>query len=219
MIISCPNCGARYRLAASAVAAPTRMRCAACDHRWVADVSVTPDAAPPIAQAVLLAVSLADASPLNTPQADVPVSDHYEFRGSTLLRSLAALVIGGALAIAAIGLWVARIDPADLPVLGDQIAALAPRPLPLKVSFKAHVSQLPSGDRLLEIAGAVKNIGTATIDLPDLEARLATRSATARRWRIAAPVASLGPGASTAFASTATGFPADATIVAIRPAR
>jgi hypothetical protein len=121
--------------------------------------------------------------------------------------------------IAAATLWVARIDPANLPLVGDQLAAMAPQPLPLAVSFTAKTTILLSGDRLLEINGTIRNSGKAAVTLPDLEARLSGPGGTVRRWRIVAPVASLDAGGKVAFSSTATGFPADATLVGIRPTR
>jgi hypothetical protein len=65
----------------------------------------------------------------------------------------------------------------------------------------------------------VQNTGTAPVSLSDLEARLSGPQGTVRRWRITVPTARLGPGQTASFSSTATGFPADATIVGIRPAR
>lgn len=35
MIVVCPTCGAKYRLSDAALARNARLRCAACDHRWV----------------------------------------------------------------------------------------------------------------------------------------------------------------------------------------
>lgn len=222
VIISCPNCSARYRLAATVIADNTRMRCAACDHRWTveADDAVLPEPSAPAA-----APEPEPAAIVETPVAEAPglaesgLDDGDAPEHSPLLRTLAAVVVGGALMIAAAGLWVARIDPAKLPVVGNKLAALAPQPLPLAVTFTARTTILPSGDRLLEINGTVHNTGKAAVTLPALEARLAGPGGTMRRWRIVSPAASLDAGAKVAFSSTATGFPADATLVSIRPAR
>ena len=138
---------------------------------------------------------------------------------SSLLRTLAAVAIGGALAIAAAGVWLQRVDPVELPLVGGRLAALSAPALPLRLAFTARTSVLPSGERLLEINGRVTNTGAVPVDLPPLEARLAAPGGTIRRWRIGVPAARLEPGKSAGFASTATGFPADATIVAIRPGR
>ena len=192
------------------------MRCAACDHRWTLEADdelVATAVAPPVV------ASQPPTEPIEPPPPAPDVADDDAPTPSPVLRTVIAIVIGGALMVAAGALWVARIDPNQLPLVGDQIAALAPRPLPLKVSFTARTTALDSGDRLLEINGNVRNTGSAAVSPPDLEARLAGPGGTVRRWRIASPVASLGPGASVKFTSTSTGFPADATLVGIRPAR
>jgi predicted Zn finger-like uncharacterized protein len=222
VIISCPNCSARYRLAATVIADNTRMRCAACDHRWTveADDEVLPEPSPPAPTPEPEPPASAEAPvTVATDDAESAQDDGDAPQRSPVLRTVAAVVVGGALMIAAAGLWVARIDPAQMPVIGDDLVALAPQPLPLAVTFTAKTTVLPSGDRLLEINGTVRNTGKAPITLPDLEARLAGPGGTVRRWRIVAPVASLDAGAKVAFSSTATGFPADATLVGIRPAR
>jgi hypothetical protein len=194
----------------------TRMRCAACDHRW------TLEADDELATTVVSPAVIAPRPPPEPVETAPPAPDVEDDDApppSPVLRTIIAIVIGGALMVAAGALWVVRIDPNQLPLVGDEIAALAPRPLPLKISFTARTTALASGDRLLEINGSIRNTGSAAVSLPDLEARLAGPGGTVRRWRIAPPVASLGPGASVKFTSTATGFPADATLVGIRPAR
>ena len=35
MIVSCPNCDARYKLSDAVLARGARLKCTACDHRWV----------------------------------------------------------------------------------------------------------------------------------------------------------------------------------------
>lgn len=222
VIISCPNCSARYRLAATVIADNTRMRCAACDHRWTveADDEVLPEPSPPSPPPAPEPPAVVETPVPDAPAETESTADDADMPiASPILRTVAAVVIGGALMIAAAGLWVARIDPAQMPVIGDDLAALAPRPLPLAVTFDAKTIVLPSGDRLLEINGSVRNTGKAPVTLPALEARLAGPGGTVRRWRIVPPVASLDAGAKVAFSSTATGFPADATLVGIRPAR
>ena len=204
MNITCPNCGARYRLADAAVTENTRMRCAACNHRWVVGAAVD---APVEPEPEIVPEPVAEA-----------VADDVAPRETTVMRTIVALVLGAALAIAATALWLARIDPAAFPVVGDDLVALSPVALPLTVTVRARTTMLASGDRLLEIDGTVKNVGTAAVVLPDLEARLAGPDGTVRRWRIAAPTAKLAPGASVGFVSTATGFPAGDVVVGIRPA-
>lgn len=47
MIVTCPNCAARYRLSDTVPAKPARLRCAACDHRWVPEAPPAVDPEPP----------------------------------------------------------------------------------------------------------------------------------------------------------------------------
>ena len=208
MIIACPNCGARYRLPAD-VAGDRAMRCAACDHRWV------PDAGVMLADVPAPAIGpVVDNIP---PPAEPPASERV------VLKTLVAIVVGGALAIGAAALWAVRIDPSELaaefPMIEDRIAAFFPAALPLAVTVSARTTPLSSGDRLLEIKGQVRNTGDIPITLPDFEVRLAGADGTVRRWRITASVPVLAPGASAGFASTATGFPAGATTVGVRSLR
>jgi predicted Zn finger-like uncharacterized protein len=231
VIISCPNCSARYRIAATAIPDTGRMRCAACGHRWTLEPdddlpmapSASPDVPPPPPEPapVIEAPAPAEVVPIEAVPIEAVIAEEEDAEpaSSPLLRNIVAIVIGGALAVGAAGLWVARIDPERLPVLGHSLAALAPQPLPLEIAFTARTSTLPSGDRLLEINGKVRNTGTESVTLPDLEVRLAGPGGTLRRWRIAPPVTSLAPRTGVTFASTATGFPADANLVGIRPAR
>jgi predicted Zn finger-like uncharacterized protein len=224
VIIACPECGARYRLPGDTVAENARMRCAACDYRWVVEApAIDPVPAPAPPEAAAPAPDIAE-SPLVVPApapetAPEPAPDPAASPQSSLVRTLVAVAVGGALALAAGALWLKRVDPAQLPVIGDQLAQLSRPAVPLGVAFTAQTSVLPSGERLLEINGRVTNTGTAPVAVPPLEARLAGPGGTVRRWRIAVPVSNLDPGRSAAFASTATDFPADATIVAIRPGR
>lgn len=180
------------------------MRCAACEHRWLREAVPAPLVPEPLTTPVPIAAAKAE------PESPPP---------SHLLRTFVAIVVSAALAIGAGAVWVARIEPQSLPVIGGDLAALAPAALPLQLRFTAHTAPLPAGGRLLEINGSVRNTGKNIVSLPDLEARLSAPAGTVRRWRIAAPVTRLAPGASATFVSTATGFPENATIVGIRPAR
>ena len=53
MIVSCPNCDARYKLSDAVVARSARLKCAACDHRWVpAAAGPPPVSSPPLPERV-----------------------------------------------------------------------------------------------------------------------------------------------------------------------
>jgi predicted Zn finger-like uncharacterized protein len=49
VIVSCPNCAARYKLSEAVLARGARLKCAACDHRWVPEAPVAVPAPPPVA--------------------------------------------------------------------------------------------------------------------------------------------------------------------------
>lgn len=192
------------------------MRCAACNHRWMRGQEDADEVPEPV---VLTAVTPVIVDPVGAEPVIEKLDDDDETAPpSVVMRTVFAVVVGAALAIGAGAVWMSRVDPGALPVIGGELAALTPGNLPLQVVFTARTTPLPSGDRLLEIKGNVRNTGTVQLTMPDLEARLAGPAGTVRRWRIAAPVPVLAPGGAAAFSSTATGFPETATIVGIRPA-
>ncbi|MEY2883611.1 MAG: hypothetical protein RL490_1335 [Pseudomonadota bacterium] len=135
----------------------------------------------------------------------------------TLWRWIIALVLGAVLAAAAAALWIARVDPQRLPVLSQLLAQWQPAPSPLKAEVTGIVTRLPSGERVIEISGRVRNPGRATESIKGVEARLSGGGGTARRWRISVPVRQLAPGESVGFDSTTTGFAADAVILSVTP--
>jgi predicted Zn finger-like uncharacterized protein len=47
VIVECPNCAARYRLSDAVLAKGARLKCAACQHRWVPAAAPAAPAAPP----------------------------------------------------------------------------------------------------------------------------------------------------------------------------
>ena len=51
MIVSCPNCAARYKLPDAALARGGRLKCAACAHRWVPILSDAPAPRPKVTEA------------------------------------------------------------------------------------------------------------------------------------------------------------------------
>lgn len=138
---------------------------------------------------------------------------------STLLRSIVAVILGAALAIAATGLWAGQIDVSRLPVVGPALAALMPAASPLKVTVAGAVTQLPSGGRVLEVTGTITNPGRRVQPVPLLKASLTGPMGNVRRWTISSPVTQLQPGESAIFASTVAGFPKDARTLSVTPGR
>lgn len=230
MIVTCPNCGARYRLAEDVTARGARLKCADCEHRWVPEAEPDPIAAAPVVlpppepePPVPVPVPPPVPEPLESATGSFDVAADDGPPPSTLFRTIVALVLGLALAIAAAALWVDRIDPARLPGLGPLVAPLldrlTPPAAPLAITIAGTVAELPSGGRVLEVTGRITNQGTVSVVVPPLAARLSGPLAPVRRWTIAPPLARLGPGESATFTSTITGFPADARTLSVTQGR
>ncbi len=246
MIVDCPNCGARYRLSDAILARRARLRCAACDHRWVPDVPTAaaepavpaPPPPKPVTEADEEAAFAAVQEQMRArwqppappvpepapPEAEAPpteddaAGDNDEPPRPAVVRTIVAIVAGLALAVAAAGLWLGGVDVDALPGVGPVLARFDP-PSPLKVAMVGTVTELPGNRRILEVTGSIVNPAARPLKVPPLSARLAGPQGTVLRWTIAAPVAVLPPGHQVSFTSTVTGFPAEATTLGIRPGR
>lgn len=247
MILVCPNCDARYRLADDAIPAQGRkVRCASCQHEWfetppaAAPASPDPDAAPaatpasppatppatPAAHTVPAPSPEPPPPPAESLPADAELADPPPRRGGWL-KTLVALVLGAALALAAVAIWGQQwgLDlgrELDLPTLraGSPAAAAKPADSPLAISFTVQIGVLPSGTNLLSVSGEVTNPTQARQPVPPIEAVL--RDLEGRpvySWPVAPPAATLAPGASAAFDTSASNFPSNATnlTLAFRP--
>jgi hypothetical protein len=140
-------------------------------------------------------------------------------RGGEFLRWLVAGMAGIALSVAAAGLWLGQIDTAAVPAALPWAKPLFDRlqtPSPLRLAVAGRTTSLPSGRRLLEITGSIHNDSSRTVAVPSLRASLAGPTGVALRWTMAPPVAVLLPGQQVEFSGTVTGFPAEATILAVR---
>ena len=238
VIVTCPNCGARYRLSEAVVARRARLKCAACAHRWVPDEAVEAAEAsetdPSPARQAPAAPTPPDKPPAAPPEAGLdpapvpdepaPVTDDTAANDddaprSHPVRNAIAVVLALALAAAAAGLWVGRVDPRQVPVIGEQLARLVPTGQPLQVTVAGTVTELPSGGRVLEVTGTITNPGRSLARVPLLKASLVGPTGPARRWTISPPAAQLAPGATVAYSSTVMGFPADARTLAVAPGR
>ncbi len=131
-------------------------------------------------------------------------------------KTLAALVVGAALTVAAAGLWVGRVDPAGIPWLGPMLERLAPTPPGLKVTVSGKVRTLASGQTILEVSGSIINPASESQAVPELEARLLGADGSERRWTISPAAVRLAPGAMTGFSGTITDVPGTASRIQIR---
>lgn len=223
MIVTCPNCGARYRLATEVVARRSRLKCAECAHRWVPDEDVDEDEAVAEVQAELRApppsppIAVAP-EPLASPANPDPAPMPQPVPRPAALKNIVAIVLGLAFATAAAGLWVGQADPAGVPLIGDRLAAFAATSSALKIDVAADVSTV-RGKRVLDLKGRLTNPTRTSQPVPLLKARLYGDAGTARRWTISPPVVRLGPGESIGFTSNVTDVPAGADRIGITPAR
>lgn len=240
VIVECPNCQARYRLSEAVLAKGARLKCAACQHRWVpsaADQKAEPPAPPPkprvlteadeeaafaAVQEQLLsrwsepppgAAAPATPEPV-TMTADPEPEEEPAAESSELARTIVAVIAGLALGVIAAGLWLGRTDLATVPVVGPMLEGIDARS-PLTLEVKGIVTQLPSSHRVLEVNGTIRNPGDAPATVAPLMATLAGPEGVALRWTIPAPVAVLPPHQQVAFSSTVTGFPATAQTLSV----
>lgn len=208
-----------------------RLKCAACDHRWVPEpeAEVAPEAAPVVEAAPEPPPPEPPPPETTPPEAppaepeppawEPPEEEDAEEPRSHLVRNVVAIVLGLALTVTAAGLWVGRVDAGRIPVIGDTLTRLIPVGQPLGLSVTGVVTQLPSGGRVLDVTGTITNRGQGRARVPLLRATLAGPDGAATRWTIAPPVAELAPGASATFTSTVMGFPPAATSLTITVSR
>jgi predicted Zn finger-like uncharacterized protein len=80
VIVTCPNCEARYKMSDAVLARGARLRCAACDHRWVPPVptEVSPAAAVPVSPQAAVPVSPQAAVPVPPPRPRAPITEADE---------------------------------------------------------------------------------------------------------------------------------------------
>ena len=233
MILVCPNCDARYRIADDAIPAQgRRVRCATCQHEWTEPAPVAAETAPPPAPPA----ASPPASPAASPPASPPASDAVSAplaaapepepepvidpppRRSAWLKTLVALVLGAALTLTAVAIWGAQfgLDLSrfiDLPALRVATPAAAAKPVvePLAIAFTVQIGVLPNGTNLLSVSGEVTNPTRVRQTVPPIEAVLHDFEGRAvYSWEVAPPAPALEPGASVAFDTSASNFPNDA---------
>jgi predicted Zn finger-like uncharacterized protein len=214
VIVTCPNCGAAYRLDVATVLRRPKLKCASCQHRWVPAEEVDEDEAVAAVQEELR-TARTSSEPEPEPDAEPEAPAAPEPEGSSLLKWLLAVTLGAAFTAAAAGLWIGRIDPETIPGVGGALAQVMPPPPRLDVVMQGSVSRLP-GASLLEVTGVISNPGKAVVAVAPLNARLLVAGQPVRDWTIPPPAPMIGPGQRLAFASTITDVPAGPVTVQIR---
>lgn len=221
MIVICPNCGTRYKLPDDIALAGKRMRCAECEHRWMIEAEapvevLSEEEELARAQDAIRTPPVPEPVPEPEPEPAAPEPVHAEpEEEETPRRSwlgwAVVLVVATALGLLAASIWLERLDPARVPVIGGSLAGLKPGPSALMITATGQLSTLPSGGLLLDVSGKVRNTGSGAQVMGPLKATLAGPSGVVRRWTITVPATQLPPGSTAPFASTLTDVPAGAT--------
>lgn len=217
MIVSCPECGARYRLADDAIPVEGRaMRCAACKHRWY-EMGPDPVAATPPAPAD------PTPEPVVTPEqaawspAPEPAGEAAPDR--VVLKTILALLLSAAFTAGAALLWVPDLPPLDLSRVPWLERLVAPPPAPkspLGVVFEVERQPVADGRTLFAVRGAVINPTRAPQPIPRLEGRLVDPSDTITyRWTVDPGRTSLPPGGRAAFDTSAIGESGERAVVRV----
>lgn len=221
MIVSCPECSARYRLADGAIPAEGRaMRCAGCKNRWF-EMGPEPDAAiapPPEPQfsepeADLAPATLGDPLPA---AAVIEVQDEDEdepARGHPVLKTLFAVALGAAFTAGAAAMWMPdlpALDLSEVPWLDELANPPKAVPNPLALTFSVDPQPVAGGRTLYALTGTLSNPTSRAQPVPPLEGRLEDPSGRIDyRWTVPPPVATLLPGQQVRFDASALGAPGE----------
>ena len=230
MIVSCPECGARYRLADNAIPADGRaMRCASCKHRWF-ELGLEPveiiklrDIAdrPPQSEAPIFPPDEPPAP--SPPVADEPVvqiddDDNEPPRGHPVLKSLLAVALGLGFSAGAAAMWVPDLPPLDLsrvPWLERIVDPPAVPRSPVAVRFSVDPEPLANGRIVFAVSGSVENPTDEPHPVPALEGRLVDPGgAVSYRWPVMTPGEILLPGQQVTFETSALGSTGERVVVA-----
>ncbi|TRW17572.1 zinc-ribbon domain-containing protein [Glacieibacterium frigidum] len=219
MIVSCPECGARYRLADDAIPVEGRaMRCAACKHRWY---EMGPD---PVAAAPSEPVPEPAAEPVLTPEQaawspDPEPDDEPAPERHVVLKTVVALLLSAAFTAGAALLWVPDLPPLDLsrvPWLERVVAPPAKPKSPLGIVFEVEPQPVADGRTLFVVRGAVINPTRAPQPIPRLEGRLVDPSSKIiYRWTVDPGRTSLPPGGRAPFDTSAIGESTERAVVRV----
>ncbi len=210
MILTCPECGARYRLADDAIPPAGRsVQCASCKHSWF-EAAPAPVAPPPIATPPVTAPPAAAAPkpapapapiprPASPAEPAAPQSAHW-------LWTLAAIVTGLVLTVLAASVWRADLSALGVPVpAGVATGAAAPVASPLIIEAPVQLRVLPSGGNFMAVTGTITNptkteqpVVAMVADVLDAQGKVLDS------WPIPAPLSVLPPGRTVGFDSAAS---------------
>lgn len=214
MIVSCPSCSARFRVADELIGADGRLvRCGRCAYSWhqmpVPDTPLPLELSEPLPEQVPMAPPPRDTAPLRPERRRGEEKAYFERqrrRGGGLGGWLLFLLVLAAIAGAA---WYWRNDivaavPESARVydfLGIEVAKPAPAGQLELVNY-TFMRRLVDSERRLVVAGEIVNRAAAPMKVPGLRARVLDESGNEiMTWDFNAGAAELQPGASVRFES------------------
>ena len=211
MILVCPECGARYRLADGAIPLAGRsVQCASCKHSWHASAPAAAEpvvAPPPAASAPAPAIAPHPApAPVPRPAAHAVAADAAPppAQPAHWLWTASAIVTGLVLTVLAASVWRADLSALGVPLPASATATATPVESPLLIEVTVQLRVLPSGGNFMAVTGTITNptktdqpVVAMVADLLDAQGRVLDS------WTIPAPLSVLPPGRSVGFDSAA----------------
>ena len=185
MIITCPSCRTRFRIAPASLGSAGRtVRCSSCNERWFVEPFTELAPPPPLAEVAI------------EPPAAARPARRNGGRAGLLLASLAALLVVAAL----VGRnEIAARLPTTVPLY--QLLGL-PLELPLGMEFRelSSVQRVDAGQAVLVVTGEIANVSGQSRDVPPI--RVALLDADRRELDFGLfdpPQPALGPGGQARF--------------------
>jgi predicted Zn finger-like uncharacterized protein len=205
MIIACPSCGKKYRLADDAIPETgRRVRCVACGHAWHQDAPAPPPPPPPPPEPEPVPEPVA--APIWTPSA-TPEPERPSTRGAWAATIVFVLLVLAALALTAPGGLrgfdpLARVEPVQP---GSALVLKLDEPI---------WGEVLDGSSVLTLTGRLTNPTRQPLDVPPLAAEV--RSADGQllaQWLSPPPALTLAPGGEAAFDTAGVDVPEGAATV------
>lgn len=217
MILTCPECGARYRLADTAIPPAGRtVQCASCKHSWFEPGTDTPPpAAVPAATSTIERVQAPIAPRFEPPSPPAATARP----ASSWWPTLAALLASALLTVLAAAVWrddLARLG-IEMPLEARRTASARLTSTPLLVNATVELRVLASGGNFMAVNGTITNPTKTAQPVVDLVAEvLDSNGKIIDSWIIPAPIGMLPGGRVVAFDSAASNIPAGAASLSVR---
>ena len=200
MILTCPNCGTRYKTDRGRLAPPGgNVRCAKCLAVWFQAVSEVDDAVEPDANESRIEQNNSEPSESEAPAKQISLRKN---------RSLLALIAGWAALFLFVGAfaWAAIALRHDIATVWPQSAPFyAAINLPVNIrglalTDIAHDRVVENGENVLRISGRVSNVSDGELPVPGIGISLRDNDGReVYAWTINSGIGVLAPGQSRPF--------------------